>query len=135
MLYPAWLPPDQDSFPLSTYPMFSQARPRSASVTSALAVGSDGSERAVPPSFVANAETMQALQTLRNAVSGGPEQARALCAAIARRLSESGDADFSAAAAVVLVTQTVDSIRYLAGEHAVQKRVLHARCPVRRGQP
>jgi hypothetical protein len=135
VLYPASLDPEDDSFPLSTYPMFSRERPRTASITSALALGAGGFERAVPPRYVANAETMQALQTLSKAVAAGPKQADRLCRAIAARLAEDRDSGFAAATVITLVTQTVDSIRYLAGEHGALARVTHARCAVPTGRP
>src|SRR5262245_53621142 len=68
MLYPALLDPQdprQDSFPLSTYPMFSYRKPRTATVTSALAIDPTGAEQPVPPDLVATSETMQAFRTLR----------------------------------------------------------------------
>jgi hypothetical protein len=126
--YPALLDPSEDSFPLSTYPMFSRPKPRTTSVTAAVAVGSGGFERPIPPGYVANSEAMQALQTIRKSVRAGRESARELCRAIAGRIVAAGDDDFRPAAEVVLVTTRVDSIKYLGGDRTPIGRRVHARC-------
>lgn len=135
VLYPVLGEPSDDGYPLSTYPMFARERPRTASVTSALALGAGGFERAVPPGYVATSEAMQALVTLRKAVDAGPQRARALCRDVAERLARSDDAAFAQATEVALVTQTVDSIAYLSGERQALARRVHARCRLPRAAP
>ena len=124
--------PAQDSFPLSTYPMFSYDRGREASVTIALAVGRDGYEAAIPPSFVATSETMQAMKTLAKSVRAGGERARELCRAIAERVASSPDPVFARATHVTFVRATYDSIDYLAGKRVPLAREVHMRCRVPR---
>lgn len=125
--------PEQDSFPLSTYPMFSYDRGRVASVTVALALGPNGYEAAIPPSFVATSETMQALKTIAKSVREGGERAEQLCASIAARVASSPDDAFRAATEVAFVRNTVDTIDYLSGNGAARDRAVELRCPVRRG--
>jgi hypothetical protein len=127
--YPAFLPPGADGFPLSTYPMFARARPERVEVISALAVDADGKGRAVPPSYVANAEAMQALQTLRKSVRAGRKSARALCQRIAHKVA-TGGGELAAARRVEIVTDRIDSVRYLQGETAPLARKVHVRCDV-----
>lgn len=128
---PAFRNPESDSYPLSTYPMFSRRRARTNTVTSALAIEGQH-EQKIPPSYVANAETMQAFRTLSSAVSAGAEAADALCHTIADRLAEATDPAFSRAERVELVTETVDAIDFLAGRAQPQDRRVHARCAVPR---
>lgn len=130
MALPALRAPDDDAFPLSTYPMFSHRRGRTNAVTSAVAVAPDGSEVKVPPSYVANAETMQAFYTLARAVRGGPESAAALCEQIAERVPHASDPALAHAVRIELIAERVDAIDYLAGRAKPFDRVVHARCPV-----
>jgi hypothetical protein len=124
--------PRQDSFPLSTYPMFSYDRGRVASVTVALALGPDGYEAAIPPGFIATSETMQAMKTLAKSVRQGGERARELCAAIAQRVASSPDPEFAPARSVAFVRVSYDSIDYLAGKRTPLSREVHEQCRVPR---
>jgi hypothetical protein len=124
--------PGTDSFPLSTYPMFARDKPRTATVTSALALGPAGFEQPLAPSFVGTQETMQALRTIALSVQAGPERAAELCAAIAERVARSDARDLARADQVALVAVTVDSIRYFQGDRTPLRRKVHERCPVPR---
>ena len=124
-----------DSFPLSTYPMFARPKARVAEVTSALAVAAGGASTPVPPSYIANAETMQAIATLRAAVAAGSDASLALCRAIASRLPGAGAQELRAAIRVEIVSGRVDTIDYLGGRAMPHSRRLHARCDVKREAP
>jgi hypothetical protein len=130
MLAPALREPQQDGFPLSTYPMFAYRRGRVNEVTRALAVAADQSETAVPPRYVANSETMQAFYRLIRAVEAGPAEATALCESIARRIRSDSTPELARAVRVELVTESVDAIDYLAGRAKPIDRRLHASCAV-----
>jgi hypothetical protein len=130
MALPVLRQPDDDGFPLSTYPMFSHRRGRVNSVTSALAVSADAHETRVPPRYVANAESMQAFYTLARAAAAGADEAKALCEAIAQRLPSADDRALAQAVRVELVTERVDAIDYLAGRVKPSGRLVHASCPV-----
>jgi hypothetical protein len=130
---PGFRDPSSDAYPLSTYPMFSQRRGRIHEVTSARAVSADASEVRVPPSYVANAETMQAVRTLSSAVRAGEGEALALCRAIAQRLADAREPGLSHAVRVELVTERVDAIAYLSGHTEPLARQVHASCPAGAG--
>lgn len=87
-LYPALRDPPRDSFPLSTYPMFSSVRVKP---WIHVIVGFDANdrERRIPPQMIANAEVMQAAQTVAKAIRR--KQAKTLCKRVAARVAESPD--------------------------------------------
>jgi hypothetical protein len=128
--WPAFLPPSQDGFPLSTYPMFASRRGRVHEVVSARAIAADGSWVRVPPVYVANAETMQAIRTLSQAVRRGEAESLQLCAAIAGRLRGADAAELAQAVRVEIVTERVDAIDYLAGRARAEEVHVHALCAV-----
>jgi hypothetical protein len=80
--------------------------------------------------YVANAETMQAIRTLSQAVRRGEAESLQLCAAIAGRLKGADDAALSGAVRVEIVTERVDAIDYLAGRARPELAHVHARCAV-----
>ncbi|TMQ08030.1 MAG: hypothetical protein E6J90_13455 [Deltaproteobacteria bacterium] len=133
VLEPLVRDPDDDGFPLSTYPMF--AAPRSAEVTLAHAQGAtrDGRVRPLSPAQLDTGEVMQAFTTLQRAVAAGPEARAALCAAIAGRVA--GDAALGDVAEIRIVSATHDAIGFVArGAPALREAVL-VRCDVARGAP
>ena len=131
-LYPAFLAARDDGFPLSTYPMFATEKPKRVAVMSALALGEGGFEHALSPSYIANAEAMQALQTLRKSVAAGRRSAHALCAQIAQRVAERAESELARARHVAIVTQEHDAIAYLSGAEQALSREVHVRCQVPR---
>jgi hypothetical protein len=110
--------------------MFASRRGRVHEVMSARAVFADGRELRVPPSYIANAETMQAIRTLSRAIRAGERESQALCVAIAARLRAASDAELKGALRVELATERVDAIDYLAGRAHAESTHVHARCPV-----
>jgi hypothetical protein len=129
-LYPALLPPHDDGFPLSTYPMFATEKPKRVAVMSALALGDGGVEHALSPGYIANAEAMQALQTLKKSVAAGKRSARALCDRIAARVAERAEPELARARHVAIVTQEHDAVAYLTGDEQALSRTVHVRCKV-----
>ena len=81
-----------DSFPVSTYPMFAARRTAEVTISHAVAVDVDGTRRAVSPGAVANLEVMQAFETVRQAVRQGPAATQRLCERIATRRRRTGGA-------------------------------------------
>jgi hypothetical protein len=132
--WPATRNIDVDGFPLSTYPMFAYPKGRVVSVTSALAVSDGGASAPIPPRYVANAETMQAIRTLL-AASRRSRESLELCRAIAGRLHTASAPELHDAQHVEIVTGRVDAIDYLAGRATLSSRQLHARCDVERPAP
>lgn len=103
----------KDSFPLSTYPMFSQGR-KDATVTvdHAVAIGDGGAEQPVPPRLVGSDEVLQARATIGRAAKRGPAEAKALCAAIADRARASGA--LAGARTIEIRTTKVDAVAWFA---------------------
>jgi hypothetical protein len=137
VISPAIARAPEDSFPLSTYPMFSHGR-KDATVTvdHAVAIGEDGREDPVPPRLVGSDEVLQARATIGRAARRGAREARALCAAIAERVRASGE--LGAARHVEIRTTKIDAVAWFAaaGDDAPPPEPLsvkrHARCEVPR---
>lgn len=121
--YPMFGSTRDDSFPLSTYPMFSGRQSPVADIPHAIAVSEDGERSVLPPAAVFNDEVIQALQTLRQAIAAGPEASMDLCRRIAGRAGED-------AARVEIVTDRYDAVRYFEGDKASLASTLHAACEV-----
>jgi hypothetical protein len=134
-LYPALRDPEDDSFPLSTYPMFARDRPRVARINAALALGRDGTETALSPLLIGSPEAMQAIRILNRSLQTGEKSARALCRAIAGRVAQSAHPEFTGARKIALVTDTIDVIEYAGGVRAPRERRVHTRCGIPRGKP
>lgn len=110
----------RDSFPLSTFPMFSKARPNVVSIARVMATGED-SEAPVPPAVVASGEVLQAKVAIARAASS-PAEAAKLCAAVAERLRTRGTAS-----TLLVVRDELPVPGYLQ-THKPDKRVVLARC-------
>jgi hypothetical protein len=126
---PGFADPSQDSYPLSTYPMF--ARPRDKPELF-YAEGLDAKGRAVrlPPELVANAEVMQAASRVRRAVNAGKEEAASLCASVAERTAKSSG--HAGVVRVRLVSARFDPIAYFERGREPEERAIHAKCKVRK---
>lgn len=122
---PGLVPGVSDSFPLSTYPMFSRARPETMWAATARAVTADGDEVVVATSDIATSEPMQAVATLKRALDGGPAAARALCRDIAGRV-----ADEPGVVAVELRWEQYPVLGYFRGETEPRAVRRVARCAV-----
>ena len=122
--------PDDDGFPLSTYPMF--AAPRPAVLTLAYAQGATvaGALRPLAPSDLGTGEVMQAFATLQRAAAAGLQACAALCAAIAARVAADAGRDI---AEVRIVRGRHDAIALLGGAPPLDEVVL-ARCATRGGR-
>lgn len=135
VLYPALGDPEDDSFPLSTYPMFARTRARVARVNAALALGRGGTEMPLSPLLIGSPETMQAIRILNRSLQAGERSARTLCRAIAARVAQSADSELSAARQIALVSESIDVIEYARGAHVPRDRRVHTRCRIPRGKP
>ncbi len=81
------LPHARDSFPLSTYPMFS--RPRGElTIASLRARGPGGGRLPVEPRDIGSAEVLQAKAIVDAAVRGGDRTRQELCRRVAQRLAK-----------------------------------------------
>lgn len=113
-----------DSFPLSTFPMFSKARPPEVDIDHVVAVDATGKEWALPPSLVMRGEVLQTKVAITQAIRS--RRARELCREVAARVNDS---------AVVKVEVRSDRYRvrdyFSSGRKPLASR-LHARCKVPR---
>jgi hypothetical protein len=116
---------ERDSFPLSTFPMFSDQRTSSETVDTAVAVADQREWRLDPERIAGTDEVILAAGTVSTAIYEG--KAGQLCAEIAWRVSRAGP---SAATAVEVITERYDAVRWFAGDRTPLGRAVHARCPV-----
>lgn len=121
---PVFGSPQDDSFPLSTYPMFSGRQTAIADIPHAVALSAGGELRVLPPSAVLNDEVVQAFETLRQTIARGPDATQALCERIAERAGQPGDV------AVHIVTDRYDAVRYFEGDKEPLASTVHAKCEV-----
>lgn len=106
-LSPALREPPRDSFPLSTYPMFSSV-PKRAWLDVIVGFDEAGNEHKIPPQLVANFEVMQAAQTIRLAVR--QRRAPQLCAEVAARVA--ADPDFDHVTSLEVQRRKFDPLTY-----------------------
>lgn len=120
-------PARDDSFPLSTYPMFAFSRPLKQTFEYAVGYTDAGERRTIRPRHVANAEVMQAIMTFASAVRrrAVPE----LCDRIAARVA--ADPALADVTTVQIVRGTHDALAFLVhGERGPERQL--ATCAVPR---
>jgi hypothetical protein len=122
---------DRDSFPLSTYPMFSSRRTSTEVVDTAVARTADDSTtwRLDPERIAATDEVIIAAVTVSEAVRDG--SADELCREIAGRVQDNGP---DGAAVVEVVTERFDAVTWFEGDRTPIERIVHARCDVPGGE-
>jgi hypothetical protein len=100
---------DDDSFPISSYPMF--ARPRGQPTLYAVtARDQDGSERRLPAEMVGSSEVLQTKVLIQRSVEQGPEAMAELCRATADRVSRSPE--LGTLRSIEIVRRRFDPIGY-----------------------
>ncbi|MFO0692110.1 MAG: hypothetical protein U0230_01005 [Polyangiales bacterium] len=127
---PLFRPLGEDSFPFSTYPMFSAELPRIVSVTHAVGVDAEGRRTPLDPLVASgNREVLQTQAILERAVGSG--RALAQCEEIVRRVLD--DSDLASVRTVEIATDTYDVVAYFeADSREPLERRLHMRCEVPR---
>ena len=125
----AW-EPWQDSYPLSTYPMFSGRRDK-PTVYFMQAVDQAGQTQRIAPKLVATDEVMQAAATVRRAVATGPRAMQELCESVAHRVATSRA--HAAATHVEIVSARDDPVRYFEAHPVPEQSTRHLSCKVRGG--
>lgn len=112
--------PADDSFPLSTYPMFSLARPAETTVSSAVGYDQSDNRLTLSPRVVGGTgEVIQAAGTVIQAINAGTSDA--LCREVLAKASED-------VVTIEIVTETYDVVAYFDGDEDPVQRTVHARC-------
>jgi hypothetical protein len=121
--YPVLLPAWQDSFPLSTYPMFAD-RPGRLKLSRLEAVLQNGQRLIVPPRAFGSGEELEASIQVEQAVRSGRAAMTYLCFNVAEKLARGGlSVELLEAVRVVF-----DPIEYLeSGPRPIEQKVL-SRC-------
>jgi hypothetical protein len=113
-----------DSYPLSTYPMFARARDKPW-LNFVEGVDQAAQPVRLTPELIASGEVMQAAATVRRAVEAGPGAMDALCVNIAARVAQA--ADLQTVRQVRIVAASFDPVRYFVeGPTPEQRDVLFA---------
>jgi hypothetical protein len=127
--YPLTWPRGRDSFPLSSYPMFSRLLPTAAmTVQYAIGVDAGGGRHHLAPELVANDEVLQARAVLAHAVGRGRAGVDTLCKHIAGRVARTSS--LRHVIEVRIVTGSHDAVAYLTGRDRVGSERLHGRCSI-----
>lgn len=117
----------RDSFPVSTYPMFSYPRADETTVSYAVSVDDAGDETRLRPAMVGGtAEVVHAAETIRQAVRR--DDTDGLCGEIAGRVA----ADDPTAVAVEIRRDTYDVVGWFEGDETPLARTVLAGCGVGR---
>jgi hypothetical protein len=116
-----------DSFPLSTYPMFSHPRGQ-PTLYAVVATTPDGREQRLAPDLVGSKEVLQTKVLIQRAVEGGRATMAELCRDTAARVAAA--AVPSEALGVAIVRRQYDPILYFVrGPTPIAEETLF-RCPV-----
>ena len=124
---PAFFPDQPDSYPLSTYPMFSRPRDK-PTVFFVEGLDAAGEGVRLPSALVASQEVMQTAVTVRRAIQAGEPAISELCAEVARRVAASRE--HAQVRAVRLVSARFDPVRYFTVGRAPESLTEHRRCSV-----
>ena len=113
-------PPGEDSFPLSTYPMFSRARAQVTSLSTAAGFDAGGERLDLSPTVIGGTrEVIQASTTVAREVAAGTGER--FCREVLGRAPDD-------VAVIEIVTETYDVVAYFDGDTRPQERDVHARC-------
>lgn len=129
-VWPVLRQPPRDSFPHSTYPMFSENRPPIADIDLVVGVTRAGDRRTLSPELIAGTEEVIVAGSLvRRSVARGAEAISRLCRDAAERVGTGGSREV---VAVEVVTDRLDAVEWFAGDHTPLATETHLRCEVPR---
>ncbi len=119
----------RDSYPLSTYPVYADARPAVADLPTAVGVTAGGERvRLTLTTIGASDDPLIVADRVADAVGAG--RAERLCRTIADRAAADRTAAGAGLAAIEVVTETVDLVATAVDRAPPQARVVHAACPL-----
>jgi hypothetical protein len=114
---------DRDSFPLSTYPMFSSRRSSTESVDTAILIDASGRTTRIHPRDIAGTdEVILAAVTVSDALRD--DTTELLCGDIVARLGPGAPEG----AQVQIVTEVYDAIEWYRGDRTPLSTVVHTSC-------
>ena len=126
---PVLRPSQRDSYPLSTYPMFSYDRGRESALPTAVGVTLEGQLRRLSPELISGGyEPVRAFATVEASIDNG--DTAELCREIAERTVRSRE-DL---VAIEVVTEVHDVVGWFDGDKEPSQRIVHARCPLDAGR-
>ncbi len=126
VLWPVLGSPQSDSFPFSTYPMFSGRRSANVSIAHVVAIDAAGNTAALPPEALGTGEVIQAFETVRQAIRQGSASTASLCSEVAEWARDHR----GEAVSIAVVTDTYDGIDYFEGATEPLTSVTHHTCEV-----
>lgn len=125
---------DRDSYPLSTYPMYAEARPARVDLPTAVGVDASGGTHRLSLGLIgASDDPLIVAGALREAIARGDADNR--CDEIAERVLDAGAASERGQplVQVEVVVERRDVVAHVRGEDALFDRTVEARCPVPEG--
>jgi hypothetical protein len=119
---------DRDSFPLSTYPMYSRTRGDAVTFATAQAVDADGTASTLSLGIIGDSDDpLIVAGELRDAIRSGAAAER--CGEIAAR-GEGWDGLPSGLVTIEVVTERRDVVAHVEGAPSLLERTVHASCEV-----
>ena len=121
---PVVRPGQPDSYPLSTYPMFSYDRGRESALPTAVGITGDEQQRRLSPELISGGyEPIRAFATVEASIANG--DTADLCREIAHRTAERRVPEV---VAIEVVTEVHDVVAWFDGHKEPSRRTVHARC-------
>lgn len=118
---------DRDSFPLSTYPMYSSSRGAESTLVTARGILSDGSSRELTPTLIGDSDDPLVVASgLRVALSAGRGEAR--CVEIAERIA--ARPEFTDVVSVEITSERHDTVARTLDRASLLEREVRAACAV-----
>ena len=120
---------DHDSFPLSTYPMYSRSRGAESTLVTARGITSAGSSRELTPTLIGDSDDpLVVAGRLRTALSVGRGDVR--CAEIAERVATRSE--FADVVVIEIVSERHDTVARTLDQESLIERDVRATCQVER---
>lgn len=121
----------RDSFPLSSYPMFSHTRDRQSPVATVVGIDERGRRVILDPWLIAGSdEVILASATVWRAVRRGQPSSNRLCAEVATRVATDPGRPGASLTRLEVVVEYFDTIAYFNGEREPLERRVSADCTV-----
>jgi len=130
IFYPLQTQPLRDSFPLSTYPMFTTKRPAYADIDHVVGVAGDDRSEVIRPGLVASSEVLQTKMVITEALRQGRRGAKQLCEQVSRRVAD--DADLGWVQHIEVRSDRYMVLGYFGSARKPVRSNLRARCEVDR---